>query len=485
MLERIKSDDSLLYCRKISISASIAITIILIVDTLTTRQILPYNNTSGMLLFVLNIVIAYGIGSWILFRYIKRISEEVISSKSFVNFLIMFAITIQFLLLILLSLIFVEFYIFNTGASLLSSLAFTISTISSCFIMCFTALKFFLWFRASNHNKIILLYGLAAASIAVAIIFDGGAKLLLIRIIEEPSYTLSSSQKEQSKGSNDLTSSDSFIYKKDDKYNGDIQYQVVKPSGTTLYVVPAEIRMLYQYLNGWIPITISFIFTWAITLVVLRNYYRRQGKIPSRLYFILILPLVFYLLGRSIEFYTLFTGIVVRFEDLPYPYLFRILFRIGVIGGSILFGLVFFLVARITTAGRIKDCLTIAAIGATIIGISLSPSALQQTYGLAGRSLMLMSSLLFSLGFYLSAVYIARDTSIRKQIRSLDKMEFLQWLGHAQLETEVEKKVKTIARAQEHALKEESGITPSTTVDDYDIKLYINEVLKEVKGGQR
>jgi hypothetical protein len=485
MLEKIRLDESLLYCRKVSISASIAITIILIVDTLTTRQILPYNNTSGLLLFVLNIAIAYGIGSWILFRYIKRISEEVITSKSFVNFLIMFAITIQFLLLILLSLIFVEFYIFNSSTSLLSSLAFTISTISSCFIMCFIALKFFLWFRASNHNKIILLYGLAAASIAAAIIFDGGAKLLLIRIIEEPSYTLSSLQKEQSKGSNDLTPSDSFIYKKDDKYNGDIQYQVVKPSGTTLYVVPAEIRILYQYLNGWIPITISFIFTWAITLVVLRNYYRRQGKIPSRLYIILILPLVFYLLGRSIEFYTLFTGVVVRFEDLPYPYLFRILFRIGVIGGSILFGLVFFLVARITTAGRIKDCLTIAAIGATMIGISLSPSALQQTYGVAGRSLMLISSLLFSLGFYLSAVYIARDTSIRKQIRSLDKMEFLQWLGHAQLETEVEKKVKTIARAQEHSLKEESGITPSTTVDDYDIKLYINEVLKEVKGGQR
>jgi hypothetical protein len=484
VLEKIRSESSLLYYRKISILASIALTVILVADTLTTRQILPYSNMSGLLLFILNIAVAYGIASWILFRYVKRVSEEIITSKSFVNFLIKFATTIQFLLLILLSLILVEFYIFNTATTLLSSLAFVISTISSSFIMCFTALKSFLWFRSSNQNKIILLYGLAAASIAVAIIFDGGAKLLLIRIIEEPSYALSSLQQEQNKGSEGLASADTFVYKKADRFNGDIQYQVVKPDKATLYLVPAETRMLYQYLNGWIPITISFLFTWAISLIVLRKYYQRQGKIPKRLYIILILPIVFYMLGRSIEFYTLFTGTVLRFEDLPNPYLFRIIFRIGVIGGSILFGLAFFFIARITTAGKIKDCLTIAAIGATMIGISLSPSALQQTYGVAGRSLMLVSSLLFCLGFYLSAVYISRDTSIRKQIRSLDKAEFLQWLGHAQLEIEVENRVKTIARGQERALKEESGLAPSTTVDDYDIKLYINEVLKEVKKSQ-
>jgi hypothetical protein len=94
---------------------------------------------------------------------------------------------------------------------------------------------------------------------------------------------------------------------------------------------------------------------------------------------------------------------------------------------------------------------------------------------------MLLSSLLFSLGFYLSAVYIARDSSIRKQIRSIDRVEFLQFFGHAQMEIEIEKKVERIAKAQQQTLKEESGINSSTTVDDYDIKLYIDEVLKEVK----
>jgi hypothetical protein len=113
MFEKLALDGSLLYYRKISIFVSLAMTIILILDTLTTRQILPYNTTSGSLLFILNIIIAYGIGSWVLFHYVKKISEVVIASKSFVDYLIKFAIILQFSLLILLSLIFVEFYIFD------------------------------------------------------------------------------------------------------------------------------------------------------------------------------------------------------------------------------------------------------------------------------------------------------------------------------------------------------------------------------------
>ena len=115
MFEKLALDGSLLYYRKISILVSIAITIILIVDTLTTRQILPYDTSSGSLLFILNIIIAYGVGSWVLFHYVKKISEVIIASKSFVDYLIKFAIILQFLLLILLSLIFVEFYIFDNS----------------------------------------------------------------------------------------------------------------------------------------------------------------------------------------------------------------------------------------------------------------------------------------------------------------------------------------------------------------------------------
>jgi hypothetical protein len=327
---------------------------------------------------MLNLVIAYGIGPWIILAYVRRISKDITSNDSFVKRIIQFTIIIQFLLLVLFTLIFVEFYIFDNSTRFLSSLAFAISTISASFIMGFIALKFFLWFRLSNRNITILIYGLAASSLAAAMVTDGCAKLLLVQVVEEKS-SLSlppEQQPTENKATHaTATSFDVFIYKPNDKYKGELQYKVVKPHGTTLYVVLAPIRIFYAYVNGWIPITISFIFTWAISLIVLREYYQRKGKLPLMHYCILILPLVFYFLGRTPDFYTLFTGHVFTFEDMPNPYLFRILFRVGVIGGSVLFGLSFFVVSRGIAAGKIKDCITVAAIGATMIGISLSPSA--------------------------------------------------------------------------------------------------------------
>lgn len=469
------------YYKSLSIIASICITILLVIDTLTTRQILPYNNTSSSFLSILNLVIAYGIGPWILFAYLKRISKDIVSTDSFVKRIIQFTVIAQFLLLVLLTLGFVDFYIFDNSATYLSSLAFAVSTISASFIMGFTAFKFFVWFRLSNRNFSILVYGLAASSLAIAMISDGSAKLLLVQVIEEKS-SLSLPLEPPSVSQKQPTPSyDVFVYKVNDKYKGELQYKVVKPLGTTLYVVPSSIRVLYANVNGWIPITISFLFTWAITLIALRNYYQRKGKLPVMFYCILILPIVLYLLGRTPDFYTLFTGHVFTFQDMPNPYLFRILFRIGVIGGSVLFGLSFFVVSRSIAGGKIKDCITVAAIGATMISISLSPSALQQTYGVEGRSLMLLSSFLYSLGFYLSAVYIARDTSLRKYFKTVNKLDILGGVGEAQMQSEIIKNVTKVVRDQQEIIKEQSGISLPGAVDDDDLKSYINLVVEEVK----
>ena len=134
---------------------------------MTTRQILPYNNTSGSFLSMLNLVIAYGIGPWIILGYVRRISKDITSTDSFVKMIIQFTIIIQFLLLVLFTLIFVEFYILTIVQHFFHPSAFAISTISASFIMGFTALKFFLWFRLSNRNITILVYALAASSLAI------------------------------------------------------------------------------------------------------------------------------------------------------------------------------------------------------------------------------------------------------------------------------------------------------------------------------
>lgn len=474
--------------RKLGVASSISLIAILVIDTLTTRQILPYDNNSSYWLFVATILIGYAICPWILIGYSYKISKEIRSTS--INRIILITAVVQFLLLLFFSYILVRFYIINTSTYLISSLALALSTTLACFVIGYIGLKFFLWYR-SSHGKILLIYGLAASSIAVAIAFDGTAKLLLVQIIEEKPLSLTSKQPQQLSKESGTSNNwyDTFVYKNVDKYNGELQYKVVKPDGVTNYVVPSSISILYRYVNGWIPITVSFIFTWAITLITLRQYYRRKGNLPLSLYLILTLPVIFYIMGRIPELYTVFSGHTFTFDSMPNPYLFRIIFRVGVIGGSILFGLAFFMVSRRIKVGKIRDCITIAAIGATMIGISLSPSALQQTYGVASRSLMLLSCFLFSLGFYLSAVYLSQDSALRKKLMTMISkdykdskgvLEILDLAGKAEAESEIEKKVRNILKERRDILEQESGVILPQP-EDQEIGLYIREALEELK----
>ena len=103
----------------------------------------------------------------------------------------------------------------------------------------------------------------------------------------------------------------------------------------------------------------------------------------------------------SLVLYVIGSGLIVSLppaED-PYRYLFRIIFRGGTIGSSILFGISFFIITRkvtemgirnrnILSVERIKDYLTISAIGIVMIGIANEASALQQTFGAAAHGLV-------------------------------------------------------------------------------------------------
>jgi MFS superfamily sulfate permease-like transporter len=61
--------------RKIPVITGAAIISIVIIDLLMTHQILPYTDDSEFIMFILTVVIGYGIGSWTLLRYTTQISK--------------------------------------------------------------------------------------------------------------------------------------------------------------------------------------------------------------------------------------------------------------------------------------------------------------------------------------------------------------------------------------------------------------------------
>ena len=149
------------------------------------------------------------------------------------------------------------------------------------------------------------------------------------------------------------------------------------------------------------------------------------------------------------------------------------------ISGGIIFSAAFLVVARKLEAGKIRDYFTIAAIGAMMMIITLGPSGHQETFGVAGRTLMLLASFMLCAGFYLSAVHLAQDARLRRVIKDSAGSKVFGDIAVAQLEQETEKRVLNIIEKERETIKEQTGIQPSLEQDD--VKAYLNRVLQELQ----
>jgi hypothetical protein len=466
--------------RKTVIAAAIAITTVVTIDYLGSRQIFPYDNFLGAVIFGSNIIVG-AVGSFIILKYVSQTSSD-LRTRSLLFDRIFKVVTATMLVLIATFVaMFFGFYYYNVSVRYLAYFVFSLSTIVSVGIMIVIGFKFFSWYKASrgrdkDTHRLLLVCGLAAASLGAAMAFDAGAKMLIVRVVEEESPPGSIPQ-------------DIFIYKNDQKYHGDVQYKVVKPDTTTIYVVPTSSKLIFTYLNGWIPITVGYVFTWAIITMLLRQYYsQKAGKMPAILLILLTIPLVLYMIGRYTEMYSLFTSILGLWNpqapinvqyDFPNAYLFRSIFRAGVISGSIMYGIAFLAVARKIEAGKVKDYFTFAAIGAMMISITLGPSGLQETFGVAGRTLFLLASFMLCAGFYLSAVHMAQDTRLRMVIKASAGSKVFGAMATAQLEQETEKRVLDIIEKEQEVIKEQTGVQPS--LEQKDVKRYLDSVLLEIQ----
>jgi hypothetical protein len=467
--------------RRVSVGIAVVITTLITIDLLATRQILFFDNTWQTIIFILTVVVAYGIGSLILLIYTRkmRIIEHVEKRNHFMNIIYFGVVVIQFsLLAILISIVVGNSISCPNYVSLCMatrSLATSINAIASTgagIILGVISFKFFSWFRTSNRNVMVLLYGLAAASLAMSITIDAADKILLQQVVEE-------------KSPNGVVPESSWIYKSFDKYQGQVQYKVVNPETTTQYVVPDSMKALHKFLV-YLVSNPPYILTWAATLMLLRQFYLSNygpgSKFPIKYWILLSVPLVLYVIG---------SGLIVSLppaED-PYRYLFRIIFRGGTIGSSILFGISFFIITRkvtemgirnrnILSVERIKDYLTISAIGIVMIGIANEASALQQTFGAAAHGFVLLSSFMFSIGLYYSAISISQDDSLRKTIRK-SAMQLLDNIGTAQMTEEFMARIKKLVLRNQQMLEDEVGI-PSE-LNENNLKEDMELVMKELR----
>ena len=110
---------------KQAIITAAIVTALVTIDLLATRQVIPVDSFSEPVIFILTVVVGYGIGSWLLFVYTSQITKEIRQKSSLIKWMHTSMWSVQFFLAFLLILV-----IYTGDTSVLTSSIYTISSIS-------------------------------------------------------------------------------------------------------------------------------------------------------------------------------------------------------------------------------------------------------------------------------------------------------------------------------------------------------------------
>lgn len=236
-----------------------------------------------------------------------------------------------------------------------------------------------------------------------------------------------------------------------------------------------QINAVYQIAGA-----IAYVLTWIGTVMLLRPYIHRIGKI--KFYAIMGSAMVYYLIQ-----YPLFVlGYITPTGESDVEVMNTILITsiAGVFSG-IIFGAAFLSIARTLQKGSaLREYMIIAAYGLLLFYVAGTATATQAAYppfGLASVSFTGLSCYLIYTGLYSSAISVSQDAELRQSIRksALKEVKFLESMGTAQMEQELQKRVLTIAKENSDSMTEETGVQPSLSEDE--MKQYLEEVIKEIK----
>jgi hypothetical protein len=338
-------------------------------------------------------------------------------------------------------------------------------------ILCY---KFIVWYKLSKYTAVIL-YGSAFAMIVFSTAFaatinsivmlaphQSAAVILpkktIIQVQQhvETQKTLSESKSIQAKESPSTRSTSTITAKNANTESPDL----------------VLLSITYS------PMRISYIMMWVATIMLLRNYSKRLG----RLKFWIIT--VCYLSGNIYSDYIGLTNQTQK-ANLLYDTLFIVS---SITAGGILFGSAFLTVANsiagISNVNAVRNYLTATAYGIVLLAISLTSPIVYMPYppfAATAWSFVALASYLFSLGFFSSAISISHDSNLRKLLRTSiveQQAKFLDNIGTAEMQKELEDRILDLTNKESVRMLEQTGIQPSLSEDD--VKEYLGQVLNEM-----
>lgn len=236
---------------------------------------------------------------------------------------------------------------------------------------------------------------------------------------------------------------------------------------------PSSVDTVYQ-----IASSVSYVLTWIATVMLLRPYIEKFGKV--RFWIMMGAPMIYYL----IEFPLFSLGFFTPSED-SNAMTNILIFSLSAIFAGILFGVAFLSIARTLKFGTAaRNYMIIAAYGFVlfyIAGSAWTSQAAYPPYGLISVSFTGLSCYLIYNGLYFSAVSISQDMTLRQSIKKsvMEQSKLLHNIGTAEMENEIQKQLLPAARKVSESMSDKTGI--ETSMDENDIKSYMQVVLKELR----
>ena len=391
----------------------------------------------GIITFT-GIGVIFAVTQYYILAYVRQVNiKESRNRVHYLNIVHRIVTILQFVLVGIIALVILEILIAEEYNTTTLYAALSISYGLWIVSLALLARAFFSWYKLSNKNVMVLIFALSMVSHVI----NGVLGL----------YTYIS----------DLAQKDSVIRL------GDV---AVFPEFSSSIFIAYSIASV-----------VAYILTWTGTMMLLRSYMKKLGKI--RFWIIMGAAMVYYLIA-----FPLFTlGYFTPSENLD-AMTNILIFSLSAVFSGIVFGAAFLSIARtLQTDSAIRNSMIIAAYGFVLFyvtSIAIVSQAAYPPYGLASISFTGLSCYLIYNGLYYSAISVSQDTALRQSIRKsvMEQSKLLDSIGTAQMERELQNRVLTVTKKASDIMTEKTGVEASMNEDD--IKNYMEMVMREIHGKQ-
>jgi hypothetical protein len=394
----------------------------------------------GIALFI-GIAVVFAIGGILVLEYVKTKTKEGRARALHLRATHLGVTIAQYVLIAIIAFVIAQILVTAQYNSVMIAAALTISYGLWIIILALLSRAFLSWLRSSRSNvtvskRNVMVLILALSMIAYVVNGVTGLANFLLMLQEQLDV---------------VTSADVAFFP---EFDPESQQQ--------------QINTVYQTAGA-----IAYVLTWIGTVMLLRPYIHRIGKI--KFYAIMGSAMVYYLINYPLFVLGYFTPTGESDAE--------VMNNILIFG--IVFGVAFLSIARTLQKGSaLREYMIIAAYGLLLFYVAGSATATQAAYppfGLASVAFTGLSCYLIYTGLYSSAISVSQDLTLRQSIRQSvkEQSKFLDSMGTAQMENELQNRVLTTAKKASDSMEEESGIESSMTEDD--MKDYMEIVMNELK----